>query len=40
MLDELDVAEVGDVRRTSASCFEAARNAIRCDTRTLALAGV
>lgn len=40
MLDELEVAEVGDVRRTCASCFEAARKAIGCDTRTLTLAGV
>ncbi len=40
MLEELDVAEIRHVCRAGANCFQAARNAIRCEARTLALAGV
>lgn len=40
MLDEFDVAKIGHVSRAGAACFNAARNAGRCETRALALTGV
>ena len=40
MLDQSDVAEIGNVCRAGTTSFNAARNVVSCNTGTLALSGV